>query len=266
MKVARLTPVCGGRPRKYGTAISLIVLCLMFTAQSNAIDKKSVVAMWLLDDVKGETAPDFSGNGHDGEIHNAKLVNGQQEFGKALEFDGDDFVDCGMEGYDFGDVITVVLWLKHIGKEGDYRGVVNNGYWDKGGWEIRFGREDAGTRLGSRITTNNFLTLELHPSANEWHHIALVYDGKTVNYYLDGSSEADGKLTGNINEVANPVVMGHNGQDGEWYSGLLDEVAIFSVALTEDDIKSIMEKGLESAFAVSPAGKLATTWGLIKSQ
>jgi hypothetical protein len=92
----------------------------------------------------------------------------------------------------------------------------------------------------------------------------LVYDGKTVDFYLDGSSEADGKLTGNINIVSDPVIMGTNVHP-EWYSGLLDEVAIFSVALTEDLISSIMKKGLESAFAVSPAGKLATTWGNIKS-
>jgi len=234
----------------------------MFLSQSNAIDQKTFVARWLFDDIKGETAKDSSQNGHDGKINGAELVDGEK-FGKALNFTGDDFVDCGMNEYDFGGAITVVLWLQHIG--GDYRGVINNGYWDAGGWEIRFGREDAGTRLGSRITTDKgHLTLNLHPSPDEWHHIALVYDGKTGNYYLDGSSEADGNLTGKINIVANPVVMGHNGKNGEWYSGLIDEVAIFNVALTKDDIKTIMTKGLEGATAVSPSGKLTTTWGNIK--
>jgi len=236
----------------------------MFTSQGDAISKKSIVAMWLFDDIKGENAPDSSKNGHDGEIHGAELVDGKK--GQALNFTGDDFVDCGMKEYDFGGAITVVLWLKHIG--GDYRGVINNGYWDDCSWEIRFGREDAGTRLGTRINTDKGdVRFSIHPSANEWHHIALVYDGKKVQFYLDGSAEQEGDLTGNIKKLANPVVMGHNGQKPnprEWYSGLLDEVAIFNVGLSKDDIKNIMTRGLEGITAVSEAGKLATTWGDIK--
>ena len=93
----------------------------------------------------------------------------------------------------------------------------------------------------------------------------MVYDGKTVNHYLDGSSGANGDLTGNIKKVTNPVVIGHNGKGSEWYSGLIDEVAIFKVALTKDDIKTIMDKGLEHAGAVDLSGKLATAWSTIKS-
>ncbi len=54
---------------------------------------------------------------------------------------------------------------------------------------------------------------------------------------------------------------------GEYYNGLIDEFAIFNVALTEDDIKTIMDKGLARALgiaAVSPSGKLTATWGSIK--
>jgi len=239
---------------------------MMFASQGDAISPQSIVAMWLFDDIKGENAPDSSKNGHDGEIHGAELVDGKK-FGKALDFTGDDFVDCGMKEYDFGGAITVVLWLKHIG--GDYRGVINNGYWDDCSWEIRFGREDAGTRLGTRINTDKGdVRFSLHPSANEWHHIALVYDGKKVQFYLDGSAEQEGDLTGNIKKLANPVVMGHNGQKPnprEWYSGLLDEVAIFNVGLSKDDIKTIMTKGLDGMTAVSQSGKLTTTWSAIKS-
>ena len=46
--------------------------------------------------------------------------------------------------------------------------------------------------------------------------------------------------------------------------GIIDDVAIFNVALTQDDIESILRTGLKSAFAVSPTGKLSTTWTNIK--
>jgi hypothetical protein len=51
--------------------------------------------------------------------------------------------------------------------------------------------------------------------------------------------------------------------------GVLDEVAIFNKALSADDIKKIMDNGLEKATgmaAVKSTGKLAATWGGIKDQ
>jgi len=51
-----------------------------------------------------------------------------------------------------------------------------------------------------------------------------------------------------------------------YYNGSLDDVALFNVALSEDDIKSIVSDGLEEVLglAVSGVGKLATTWSQIK--
>ena len=253
--MTRLTIIC----------IGVVVVSLMFVGISNAkIDKKAIMGMWLFDEGKGDAAKDSSENGNDGKLTgDPQWVEGKFG-GDALEFNGDDFVDYGMQEYEFGGAITVVFWLKHIG--GDYRGVINNGYWDDCSWEIRFGREDAGTRLGTRINTDKGdVRLSIHPSADEWHHIALVYDGKKVQFYLDGSAEQEGDLTGEIKIVATPVVMGHNGKNGEWYSGLLDEVAIFNVGLSKDDIKNIMTEGMTAVFtAVSPSGKLSTTWASIK--
>ena len=56
--------------------------------------------------------------------------------------------------------------------------------------------------------------------------------------------------------------------EGHQCEGLLDEVALFNVPLSQEDIKTIMEKGLESAtgsLAVDPESKLATTWGKLKT-
>jgi len=54
------------------------------------------------------------------------------------------------------------------------------------------------------------------------------------------------------------------------FSGIMDEIAVFDVALTEDDIKSIMNNGLAKALgmvaAVDSSGKLTTTWATIKAR
>ena len=44
----------------------------------------------------------------------------------------------------------------------------------------------------------------------------------------------------------------------------MDEVAIFNVALAEEDIEKLATVGFSKS--VSSAGKLATAWGAIKGQ
>jgi hypothetical protein len=56
--------------------------------------------------------------------------------------------------------------------------------------------------------------------------------------------------------------------DGNWFTGVLDEVAIFHAALEGGDIKEIMDNGLAKVVnltTVSTAGRLATSWGKIKN-
>ena len=51
--------------------------------------------------------------------------------------------------------------------------------------------------------------------------------------------------------------------------GLIDEAAIFSVALEEEDINAIMNEGLEETLgilAVEPSDKLSFDLGRLKSQ
>ena len=65
--------------------------------------------------------------------------------------------------------------------------------------------------------------------------------------------------------VGTTLIMGEEVDRNEWFNGSIDEVAIFSVVLGEDDIKSIMTKGLKRSAAISPSGKLAAAWGQIKN-
>ena len=100
-----------------------------------------------------------------------------------------------------------------------------------------------------------------------WHHHAVFYDGKSVVHYIDGekvSSEARNPTTqGTI------LIIGEEVDGNDWFNGLVDEVAIFNVVLTQEDIKAIMNMGLEAAIGIKKvamsAGKL-TTWGSIKKR
>ena len=102
--------------------------------------------------------------------------------------------------------------------------------------------------------------------ADTWYHITVTHDlpNSESQIFVNGELEAEAKIEQDVN--TDRVVQFADG-DGDCYGGIIDEVAIFNVALAEDDVKSIMTKGLGKATdttAVSPSGKLATTWADIK--
>ena len=50
------------------------------------------------------------------------------------------------------------------------------------------------------------------------------------------------------------------------FEGIVDEVRIWSRVLGQDEIKENMDLSWGELLAVSPAGRLTTTWGRIKAR
>ena len=101
--------------------------------------------------------------------------------------------------------------------------------------------------------------------AKEWSHVAVVWDGKQANFYINGKKDTKviaQKGPGRSNK--NGVRIG--GEDAgccpRFFQGRVDEVALANYALSEDELQKLIKEGL----AVSAKGKLAITWGQIKSR
>ena len=105
---------------------------------------------------------------------------------------------------------------------------------------------------------------------DEWSFVALTHDGQTLVLYVDGEVAAD-------LDVGEPDFTEQHDGGSIWltrwkgaagwdFTGVLDEVAIFNTALSEDDLGTIMTEGLEKALSVSAINRLTTTWGDIKRQ
>jgi len=238
----------------------------MLTGQSFAkIDKKAIVGMWLFNEGEGKVAKDSSDNGNNGElIGNPKWVKGQ--FGEALDFNGSsDYVEvASSKSLDITGGITIALWFN---KRPASRGTLV-GKWKQVGdvWSyVLYDRGEGGGGWRLRWSDQNQTNLEgpyTFPD-DEWVHSAATYDGSSMKVFENGAEIGTIAADKQINVTDNPVWIGNDGYQ-QHFNGILDEVAIFNVALTKDDIEEIMRKGLESASAIFPAGKLATTWGKIK--
>ena len=260
--VARLSLVC----------ISLIIFGLIISSPGyTKIDPKSAVGVWLFDEGSGNKAKDSSKNGHDGEIKgNLKWVSGK--FGKALEFPGvnENFVEVTHDASLDLTTFSFTLWAK-VEATGNYQSVLiktADGQLENYSGYIYAGRKVFWTRFTSGGPTQwgfqQFGTTIV--TDNEWHHLAGTYDMKSVKSYVDGVVEADAPFSGKPDKSPGPLNIGDCPGFPYSVKGLMDDVGLFNVALSDNDILTIMTEGLEKTLAVSPAGKLTTTWASIRNK
>ena len=244
--------------------LSFLVISMMFVGMSNAaIDPDTVVGIWLFDDGSGNTAEDASGNGNDGElIDSPEWVGGK--FGDALEFDGGNYVEVPASAsfsYDKG--YSFAIWFKANNVNSQQGPIGQNG----GGQYINFWMNSAQLRWENDAGQASYANALIE--ANQWYHAVGTYDFSTglAKIYVNGQFDKEISFTSDKNFTAIPVIIGSYGVGSYPFNGTIDEVVIFNVALEEGDIKAIMTKGIERATgmtAVSPSGKLVTTWADIK--
>lgn len=252
----------------------LLCSCLVFIMQlvigiSYAnINSKSIMGMWLLDEGSGDKAKDSSGNGNNGEIVGAKWVDGK--IGKALQFDGASHVaiPASKTTDDIMNGFTYLLWVMPTGAQPNVNTRVIERDWHNP--TIQAGNNDF---YGSIAVNADQASTNIRGglwSAKEWSFVALTYDKDMIHLYVDGemvNEKAVGKPDANLNAAGKGEIWFGSWKAAGWdYIGVIDEVAVFNVALSEDDINLIMENGLAKASAVSNVGKMAVTWAEIKAK
>lgn len=107
----------------------------------------------------------------------------------------------------------------------------------------------------------------------EWSFVAITYDGTMLKLYVDGEM-VNSKDVGKADENPNNTTPPHQGSIwlAAWkavgwdFTGVLDEAGVFNTPLSDEDIKSIMENGLEQVSSVSSASKIAITWSYLKNK
>ena len=74
-----------------------------------------------------------------------------------------------------------------------------------------------------------------------WHNIVVTNDGTTFKVYIDGSLDGSVSSTGWTDYGTNPLAMGYQPRNpvNQWYNGQIDQVRIFSTALTTAQITSL---------------------------
>ena len=239
------------------------------------IPKGALIGAWLFDEGEGDTVEDSSGNGNDITIAEGQPGWVEGRFGEAMEFDGVlDYLaapdSASLDSID-GQAMSILAWVNGANFAGSARHI------------LRKVHDTAQESVYMLRVQNNILRLYLGTDAEEikgvqfgyvvdgiaqleagdWVHLAAVYNGKELQGYINGELDVTLPAQGNIVTTDQELRIGR-GDPGGYFTGIMDEVGLFKAALTEDQIKEIMEKGLQIALAIEPNGKLSTMWGAIK--
>ncbi len=111
---------------------------------------------------------------------------------------------------------------------------------------------------------------------DNWHYVAVSAEFDGVNadlvFYVDGKADAEGPMeVGKFPEEDFPILIGLDPRVfaevhpiSIAFTGLIDEVSVYDRVLTKDEIGQNFES--DTGLSVEPVGKLAVTWGGLKSR
>jgi hypothetical protein len=203
-------------------------------------DGDSIVGLWHLNG----NMLDATANGNNGSAVGDATSTNAGVLGQAYIFDGSgDFISIA-DSADFDiDYITVTFW----------------GYLDstRSGWDGFLGREDnyavyvnsADPPKVYAYIENTLAEFKIISSLrtiayDTWYFFALTYDGTTLILYINAEEEASDTLSGTLQFVDEPFRIGEN-PTGTDLDGKIDEVVLYDVPLTVDEIRQIyaMQKG-----------------------
>ncbi|MBT3269525.1 LamG domain-containing protein [Candidatus Poribacteria bacterium] len=263
----------------------VMLMALIAVSAYAKIDPGTMAGIWLFDDRSGDVATDSSGNGNDGVLTGgADWTDGASVlFGSALELDGSGYVSVpDSASLDMEAEVTLTCRVRTdvtmVDMWGDRQVVLGKHYEE---YEL-------GIYMSGQLHT---YTSDLAADYDEgimasiggkqpdgdddwveekWYNITWTLDGTHEMAYVDGvllgeyDKAHDGTMPG-----PNTFEIGQRVGGGLPVTGAIDDVGVFSVALDEEDIIDIYERGLAASVGIAPvdpAGKLAATWGDLKSR
>ncbi len=241
----------------YKKLICLFSFVLLLSAAGNA--SAELVAHWSFDEGSGTVAHDISGNGNDGTFNgDPQWVPGH--FGYALEFDGSgDWLDCG-EGasLQISGAVTVSAWIK-VGAQGVDHKIGGNQDGANGGYKMTVynNRVEFEIRTsGNSAILNRNVSGGTELDVDVWYHVAGVYSQRDgyIRTYINGvldreisTTDALGASPGSFKIGCEPFTTGSYN-----FNGVMDDIRIYSHALTEGEILGAMEGGEGCPYALDP--------------
>jgi hypothetical protein len=258
---------------------------LIAAISGQAAPIEGLVLYLPFDEGEGDTAQDLSGK----ENHGALMGKPEWVAGKAgsaLQFNGEEnsnYVEVpDHPSLNPASEITCAAWI-YFDEFHPSCGIISKyiGAGNQRTYNMHMGHTDALSisancssdgvyKVG--VSTTTVTTPGDTLKAGEWQHVAMTFKAtEFLRIYVNGELkvEADASATDSLFDNDAPLLVGtdfeiggaHGGTNPREFTGIIDEVAVFNRALSEDEIRTVMGGVIAS---VESYGKLTITWGAIK--
>jgi hypothetical protein len=209
-----------------------------FSGYREEVLADSPAGYWRLGETSGTVASDQTANSNTGTYTNGPTL-GQpgallEDPNTAVSFDGsNDYVSVpDSASLDVGDTVTLEAWVKR-GSTGSDSSIIEK----DAHYELYFAADD-------KLTLREPGTGDIAESTRtvrdtQWHHVVATKSGSTARLYIDGA-DVTGKVTNQtLANNANPLTIGRT----PYFSGSIDEVAVYSTALNASRVKAHYRAG-----------------------
>jgi len=232
-----------------------IAKTLEFSHTVNHVLGAYAVGIWSFDEGSGNAANDGSGYGNNGTIYGASWTDDTPHkvvgagAGKyALSFDGvDDYVevpDNSVFNFGTGD-FTIEVWAKPNALAGDYRALVTEDL-DRRDLCLILNNGGLSAKMYLDVDYVTQLSPALSWSLGQWYHLVATRKNGVTKMFRDGQEVSSAtNQTGSVDASSGFYIGRFRIVSWHPWNGLIDEVRIYSEALSAAEIQKHYVEGLE---------------------
>jgi len=249
---------------------SSVLLVLTLTVLLCGASSAATIGLWHFDEGGGLDALDSSGNGNNGVLGGIGGGGGVPDWVTpgymkgALDFETDDrdavVVShnaslASIQGTTGTAAITMLAWVNFESAVHNSKVFDKNIYalWIQATGDhklkLRIQVVDAGG-----VSANQDLVGSGTLPLNEWVYIAGTYDGTDLKLYINGVLDGTMTAPGTIRDATRDLSIGNGNLTLDRpVDGIIDEAALYDIALTQDEIREVMAGTQTQAFEPYPA-------------
>ena len=206
----------------------------------------SPVGHWKLDEGNGVTVADASGNGLAGALVNRPVWTSGW-LGGGLSLNGtNDYVQIPNPGPLSPQKLTLSLWVNpsSFANANGSSLLANVGIRDGSDGYYGLAIDTTGRPVAMlSIGEGEGNTFSLKGSAltlGQWSHLAMTYDSATLKLYVDGVAAGHVSINRVRTTSPAPLMLGRRGDAAHYFKGILDDVQLYSQALSAADIAALV--------------------------
>ncbi len=223
-----------------------------------------LAAAYALDEGDGVTVTDASGNGNTAALFGPTFTAGRN--GHALAFDGagDHAEAPNTASLDIGGTgLTISCWVLINSMTGGTDYVIVGKPWNASTMVSPF------YQYGLEYSNSYYKTLDfyfgdpsgsfhgpfrLNPRVGAWMHVTYTYDGNTIKGYVDGVERLSVTDVSSLQPRGHSLRLGVDGAYQQFFNGAVDDLRIYSRALTSTEVVSVMQTPVGATTGIGAEG------------